>query len=112
LKEGVIERSGVFTSKHSYTDTDGTKFTETNGGNLSCDRILFSNWIPSATSNNENELRKSIQMFVSKSIEYGMKGENCSSIAFAVPDCCTNEMILAQEMINEAKRQLESKIWN
>jgi hypothetical protein len=32
-----------------------------------------------------------------------------TSIAFATPDLCTNEKILAEELIGEAKRQLETR---
>lgn len=38
-----------------------------------------------------------------------MKDEFLTSIAFATPNLCTDENILAQELIGEVKRQLESK---
>jgi hypothetical protein len=109
LKEGVIVRAGGFEHEQSFTDTTGTEFIETMGGNLHCKRILFSSWIPPTTTNDENDLRKSIESFVSKSIEYAANDRHLKSIAFAVPDSCTNEEILAQGMIGSAKQQLESK---
>ncbi|CAF2058941.1 unnamed protein product [Rotaria magnacalcarata] len=108
LKEGVIERAGKFDYEKTYTDETGTRFTETNGGQLSCKQFLFSNWTPSSNTN-DNDLRQSIQMFISKCIEYTSVKENTKSIAFAVPDSCTNEVILANEMVNTIKNQLESK---
>jgi hypothetical protein len=108
LKQGVIERAGRFNYEHTYTDTTGIQFTETNGGSLNCKKILFSNWVPFATSDDENELRKSIEVFISKSIEYIVKDKNPTSIAFAVCDSCKKEMILAQQMIVVAKQLLES----
>ncbi len=108
LKEGVIERAGRFNYEHTYTDTTGIQFTETDAGALNCKKILFSNWVPFAASDDENELRKSIQIFISKSIEYIIKDKNPTSIAFAVCDSCKNEMILAQQMIAVAKQLLES----
>ena len=107
MKEGVIERAGEFEYKHTYTDGIDTKFTGTNGGKLNCKQILFSTWIPPI--NDDEELRKSIEMFVSKSIEYAIKDRNSTSIAFAVSDASTNERILAEVMIATAKQQLESK---
>jgi hypothetical protein len=104
LKEGVIERAGPFDYEKTHLQTDGTMYTETNGGKLICKRILFSNWLPISLINNDNTLRLSIQSFISKSIEYT---KDTVSIAFAVPDSCTDENVLAKEMINEAKRQLE-----
>lgn len=59
--------------------------------------------------NSEPELRKSIQFFVAKSIEYAMKDEFVRSVAFATPNSSADENILAQELIGEAKRQLESR---
>jgi hypothetical protein len=109
LKEGVIERAGRFDYQRTYTDAPSTQFTETNGGTLSCKKILFSNWIPVTISDDENELRKSIQVFILKSIEYIIKDKNSTSIAFAVCNSCKNEMISAQEMIVVAKELLESR---
>ncbi len=79
-------------------------YTETDGGKLSCKRILFSNWLPTSLINNDQVVRSSIQSFISKSMEYTI---DALSIAFAVPDSCADESILAREMIMEAKRQLE-----
>lgn len=105
LKEGVIERAGQFDYEKTHLQTDGTMYTETDGGKLNCKRILFSNWIPTSLIDNINVLRSSIQSFIAKSIEYT---KDTSFIAFAVPDSCTDETILAEEMIDETKRQLEN----
>ncbi len=109
LKEGVIERAGTFDYERTYTNVRGPTFTETNGGKLICKRILFSNWMPRGLTNEDNDLRKSIQIFISKSIEYATKERSTRSIAFAVSDSCRNERILAQEMIASVKQQLQSK---
>ncbi|CAF4287034.1 unnamed protein product [Rotaria socialis] len=108
LREGVIERADAFNYEKNYTDETNIKFTETNGGKLNCKRILFSNWTPSKTMN-DDDLRKSIKIFISKSIEHATKEKTQTSVAFAVPDSCSNEIILAREMIDTAKKQLESK---
>jgi hypothetical protein len=107
LKEGVIERAGEFEYEHTYTDGSDIKFTQTNGGTLNCKQILFSTWAP--LINDDQELRKSIDMFVSKSIEYAIKDRNLTSMAFAISDAQTNERVLVEEMIAIAKKQLESK---
>ncbi|CAF1388528.1 unnamed protein product [Rotaria sordida] len=107
LKDGVIERLGEIEYEKTFSQIDGTMYTETNGGKLYCKRILFSNWLPNSLINNDNALRLSIQTFVSKSIEYTVKEKDTQSIAFVVPDSCTNESILVEEMINEVKRQLK-----
>ncbi|CAF2619797.1 unnamed protein product [Rotaria sp. Silwood2] len=63
----------------------------------------------STTTNDDDEIRKSIRTFISKAIEYATKEENSTSIAFAVSDSYINEIIVAQEMIDTAKHQLEFK---
>ncbi|CAF1337143.1 unnamed protein product, partial [Rotaria sordida] len=107
LKDGVIERLGEIEYEKTFSQIDGAMYTETNGGKLYCKRILFSNWLPTSLINNDNALRLSIQTFVSKSIEYTVKEKDTQSIAFVVPDSCTNESILVEEMINEVKRRLK-----
>ncbi|CAF3960221.1 unnamed protein product, partial [Rotaria sp. Silwood1] len=109
LKEGVVERLGEIEYEKTHVDVDGTMYTETNGGKLCCKRTLFSNWLPSLLINHDNALRFSIKTFVSKSLEYIIQGNEALSIAFAVPDSCANESILADEMIKEAKHQLETR---
>lgn len=108
LQEGLIECTGSFNYERTYTDVTGSKFTKTNGDNLHFKRILFCDWISLTDIDNEAELRKAIQTFIAKSLEYAMKDEKLKSIAFATPDLCTEEQILAEELIDEAKRQLES----
>ncbi|CAF3641303.1 unnamed protein product [Rotaria sp. Silwood1] len=106
LKEGVIERLGEIDNEITHLEIDGTMYTEINGGKLNCKRVLFSNWLPTLLISNDGVLRLSIQTFVSKCIQYTIQHQNTKSIAFAVPDTCTNESILAEEMITEVKRQL------
>lgn len=108
VREGLIERLGEIDYEKTHLESDGTMYTETNGGKLNCKRVLFSNWLPNSLVNTDNTLRSSIKKFVSKSIEHIVQGEGSQSIAFVVPDTCTNEVILAEEMIGEAKRQLET----
>lgn len=106
LKDGIIERAGTFDYEKTEVQSDGTMYTETDGGKLSCKRILFSNWTPNCLINNENILKSSIRSFMTKSIEHM---NNASSIAFAVPDSCTDEIILAREMFLQAKQRLENE---
>ncbi|CAF1440926.1 unnamed protein product [Rotaria sordida] len=107
LKEGVIERLGSIDYQKTFLQNDGTMYTETNGGKLNCKQILFSNWLPKTLINTDDSLRLSIQTFMSKSMEFTIKEQHTLSIAFAVPDSCRNETILAEEMINEAKQHIE-----
>jgi hypothetical protein len=104
----VIDRAGLFDSEHTYMDTTGVKVAEAVGGTLSCKRFLFFNWVPPTNTNDVDDLQKSIQAFISKSIEYAINKKDTTSIAFTISDGCANEMILAQEMIAAAKQQLES----
>ncbi len=104
MKEGLIDRVGQIDYEKTHLQPDGTMYTETDGGQLNCKRILFSNWVPTSLINNDKILRSSIQAYIAKSIEYT---KDASSIAFAVPDSCNDEAILAKEMVTEAKRQLE-----
>ncbi|CAF1177333.1 unnamed protein product, partial [Rotaria sordida] len=108
LKEGVIERLGEIQNEVTYIDVDGTMYTETNGGKLNCKRILFSNWLPISLINNDQILRSSIRKFVTKSMEYITKEKATKSIAFAIPDTSTDETILAEIMVAEIKRHLET----
>ncbi|UJR16812.1 hypothetical protein I4U23_003711 [Adineta vaga] len=109
LKESVIERAGSFQYERTSTTPVGAKFTETNGGKLSCKRILFSNWITLSLINSVSELRKSVQIFVSKSIEYAIQDQSTRSIAFAVSNLCGDEEILAKEMIVSTHQQIQLK---
>ncbi|CAF4593643.1 unnamed protein product [Rotaria socialis] len=109
LREGVIDRLGEIDYEKTHSDVDGTMYTETNGGKLNCKRVLFTNWLPNSLINNDNALRLSIKIFISKSFEYTIQDNDTLSIAFAVPDSCNNENILADEMIHEAKRQLKTR---
>lgn len=94
--KGVIDRLGELES-------------EINGGKLNSRKVLFSNWLPRVLINTDNSLKLSIKIFVTKSIEYALQGNDISSIGFVVPDSCSNETILAEEIINEARRQIEER---
>ena len=64
-------------------------------------------------TNNVNSLRESVRTFISKVIQYVVMGNEQSnketqSIAFAIPDSCTDEKSLAEEMIYETQRQIQS----
>ncbi|CAF1304609.1 unnamed protein product, partial [Didymodactylos carnosus] len=120
LKEVIIERAGGLQQNPVENEKQFGTFTltETNAGQLSCKKILFSNWLPKFTSN-ENVLRKSVQTFISQSIQYATRQQSqqqdmkIESIAFVVPDLSgdsiAKENILAHEMMNETKHQIELK---
>ena len=92
LKESVKERVGRFNSEHTYVDPSDIQLTLTNGGALTCKTILFSNWSPLSTMDaDEQQLRKSIELFLSKSMEFISKDQNPTSIAFAVCDSCRDD---------------------
>jgi hypothetical protein len=85
--------------------------TETTGGRLSCTRILFVNWSLPTMIVNDDYLSESIGTFISKSIQYVIKNSKnldskVQSIAFAVPDSCKQEQVLAEEMIEETMNQI------
>ncbi|CAF4084437.1 unnamed protein product [Rotaria sp. Silwood2] len=122
LKQSLIERAGNIirqeqqvdkTKKTDKSDKNLTPFfIETTASNLVCKIVLFSNWSPLEATMNDDSLREHIRKFISKSIEYIIvKNEQSNikieSIAFAAPDSCKKENILAEEMIYETKRQIE-----
>ncbi|CAF4553722.1 unnamed protein product [Rotaria sp. Silwood2] len=85
---------------------------ETTAGKRDCKKILFVNWSLSTPVMDEHSLRESIRTFISKSIQYCLNGSQKSAltmqaIAFAVLDSCDHERVLAEEMINEARRQVD-----
>lgn len=84
-------------------------YTETNGGKLNCKRVLFSNWLPPLLINNDDALKLSIKTFATKSIEYALKENDTSSVAFAVPDSSSNERVVAEAMVAEAKREIQER---
>ncbi|CAF0878197.1 unnamed protein product [Rotaria sordida] len=118
LKQSLIERAGNIIRQEQPVDkTEKDKnstpfFIETTASNLTCKIVLFSNWSPLKAAMNDDNLVEHIRKFISKSIKYViMKNEQSDikieSIAFAVPDSCKNENILAEEMIHETKQQIE-----
>ncbi|CAF3548575.1 unnamed protein product [Rotaria sp. Silwood1] len=118
LKQSLIERAGnIIRQEQQLDQTEKDQnstpfFIETIASNLTCKIVLFSNWSPLEVTMNDDNLREHIRKFITKSIEYViLKNEQSNikieSIAFAVPDSCKQENILAEEMINETKRQIE-----
>ncbi|CAF3581439.1 unnamed protein product [Rotaria sp. Silwood1] len=118
LKQSLIERAGnIIRQEQQLDQTEKDQnstpfFIETIASNLTCKIVLFSNWSPLEVTMNDDNLREHIRKFITKSIEYIiLKNEQSNikieSIAFAVPDSCKQENILAEEMINETKRQIE-----
>lgn len=60
---------------------------------------------------NDDDLSESIRSFISKTIQYVITDSqqsnlNVRSIAFAVPDSCKQEDILAEEIIQETINQI------
>ncbi|CAF3683750.1 unnamed protein product [Rotaria sordida] len=119
LKENLIERAGKIIEQQSLNQTDQKEnetnsmpfITETTGGELNCKKILFVNWSLPTMITNEDYLSDSIRLFISKSIQYvimNSQQENLKiqSIAFAVPDSCKHEQILAEEMVEETINQI------
>ncbi|CAF2676130.1 unnamed protein product [Rotaria sp. Silwood2] len=110
LKESLIERAGEIIEQQNKTNSIPF-ITETTGGKLNCKKILFVNWSLPTMTTNDDHLSDSIQLFISKSIQYVIMDSQQSnlkiqSIAFAVPDSCKQEQILAEEMIEETINQI------
>ncbi|CAF4751392.1 unnamed protein product, partial [Rotaria sp. Silwood2] len=110
----LIERAGEIIEQQPLSQTDQQQnetnsipfITETTGGKLNCKKILFVNWSLPIMTTNDDHLSDSIQLFISKSIQYVIMDSQQSNlkiqlIAFAVPDLCKQEQILAEEMIEE-----------
>ncbi len=73
--------------------------------------MLFVNWSLPTIVTNDDDLCDSIRLFISKSIQYIITDSQQSnvkiqSIAFAVPDSCKQEDLLAEEMIEETINQI------
>ena len=101
LKESLIERAGEIVEKPSSTPF----ITETTGGKLNCQRILFVNWSLPTTVTNDDELSESIRFFIFESMRYVT---TVQSVAFAMPDLCKQEEIFAEEMIEGMIEQIDS----
>ncbi|CAF3903383.1 unnamed protein product [Rotaria magnacalcarata] len=118
LKESLIERAGKIVPQPAEKNVKNSIpfITETTAGRLCCKKILFVNWslsrMPMTTT--DSALRESIRNFISNVIQYIIMRSKHSidsgahSIAFAVPDSCTNEKLLAEEMVFETQRQIQS----
>ncbi|CAM4822251.1 unnamed protein product [Rotaria magnacalcarata] len=118
LKESLIERAGKIVPQPAEKNVKNSIpfITETTAGRLCCKKILFVNWslsrMPMTTT--DSALRESIRNFISNVIQYIITRSKHSidsgthSIAFAVPDSCTNEKLLAEEMVFETQRQIQS----
>ncbi|CAF3683782.1 unnamed protein product [Rotaria sp. Silwood1] len=116
LKESLIERAGEIIeqqpSSQEENETSSISFiTETTSGKLNCKKILFINWSLPTMITNDDHLSDSIRLFISKSIQYVIMDSQqanlkIQSIAFAVPDSCKQEQILAEEMIEETMNQI------
>ncbi|CAF3451474.1 unnamed protein product [Rotaria socialis] len=117
LKESLIERAGKIVPQPSEKNVKNSIpfITETTAGRLCCKQILFVNWSLSRmpTTTTDNALRESVRNFISNVIQYIITRSKHStdsgahSIAFAVPDSCTNENLLAEEMAFETQRQIQ-----
>lgn len=62
---------------------------------------------------NDDNIRHYVRKFISKVIQFVFANNRYSnigiqSIAFAVPDLCNKEKIVAEEMIRETQRQIQS----
>ncbi|CAF3480718.1 unnamed protein product [Rotaria socialis] len=119
LKESLIERAGEIIEQQPSSQTyqqdnrlSSIPFiTETTGGHLNCRKILFVNWSLPTIIFDEDYLSDLIQLYISKSIRYVIKeceraNLTTQTIAFAVPDSCKHEQILAEEMIEETINQI------
>ncbi|CAF2071739.1 unnamed protein product [Rotaria magnacalcarata] len=119
LKESLIERAGDIIEQQSSSQTYQQEnrlssipfITETTGGHLNCRKILFVNWSLPTIIFDEDHFSDLIQLYISKSIHYVIKeceqaNLTTQTIAFAVPDSCKHEQILAEEMIEETINQI------
>ncbi|CAF1053866.1 unnamed protein product [Didymodactylos carnosus] len=110
LRENIIERAGIDIKSLKYNQNQQkatVTLIETNSGKLPSKTILFSNWTPSGTYiSSDDILRKSIQVFISKSTQYAITHLQSKSIAFAVPEVYEKEEVVAEMMLMEAKHQI------
>ncbi|CAF4642273.1 unnamed protein product, partial [Didymodactylos carnosus] len=110
LRESIIERSGIDIKSLKYNQNQQkatVMLIETNSGKLPSKTILFSNWTPSGTYiSSDDILRKSIQVFISKSTQYAITHLQSKSIAFTVPEAYEKEEVVAEMMLMEAKHQI------
>ncbi|UJR07649.1 hypothetical protein I4U23_011937 [Adineta vaga] len=111
VKQNIIERAGEIVQKQSRKDLGSNSLpfiTETTGGRLACKKILFVNWSLPTGMVDDDYLSESISEFISKTIRYVIKNsKSVQSIAFAVPDSCKQEQILAEEMIEATVNQIK-----
>ena len=121
LKEDLIARAGDIVEQRT-SDPAGSKnrhfksvpfITETTAGQLKCRRILFVNWLLPAIPITDDQLSESIQSFVANSIRHVVRHEQQSnaglrSICIAMPDVSQDDVIVAEEMIEETINQIQS----
>ena len=117
----MIERAGDIVEQRT-SDPDGSHkrqsksvplITETTAGQLKCRKILFVNWSLAATPIDDDRLSESIQWFISKTIQHVVKHEQQSnselrSISIAMPDVSQDDVIVAEETIEETINQIQS----
>jgi hypothetical protein len=121
LKESLIERAGELVLQQPSSSIGNEEnglssipfITETTGGRLNCKKILFVNWSLPTIGTNEDHFIESIRIFMSKTIQYVIMeckqlNLKAQTIAFAVPDSCKEEQVLAEEMIEEILNQIQS----
>ncbi|CAF1029912.1 unnamed protein product [Adineta steineri] len=113
LKESLIERAGEINQLQNQENSTIPFITETTSGRLNCKKILFVNWSVPTWGIDNDYLSESITTFISKTIQYVIANRKQTdsdvySIAFAVPDMCEQEQVLAEEMIEETMNQIKS----
>ncbi|CAF3044956.1 unnamed protein product [Rotaria socialis] len=109
LCERIIEQAGLNVNTLTYQPNQqksNIKFIEAQSKQLLCKSILFSNWTPPITSD-DNTFRRSAQGFIAKSIQYAITQLNAESVAFALPDLYDKEDTITNAIVEETKRQLE-----
>ena len=121
VKEHLIKSSGELfetSSSTRHSDFDLPFITETNVGQLKCQKLLFVNWtFPNRLliEQNNEYLIQSIRFFLSKIFQYSIRKQNeknqsefIRTIAIAMPDPSISEDILADEFIKEIIYQMNS----
>ncbi|CAF2078145.1 unnamed protein product [Rotaria magnacalcarata] len=109
LRERIIEQAGLNVNTLTYQPNQqksSVKFIEAQSKQLLCKSILFSNWTP-PISRDDNTFRRSAQCFIAKSIQYAITQLKAESVAFALPDLYDKEDIIANAIVEETKHQIE-----
>ena len=105
LKEHLITRAGQVT----VINKSDSLITEISPGNLKCQKILFVDWsVPSIVIDDE-QFGESIELFIFRVFQHLNRSQSTvRSIAFAVPDMCKQEEILADELVEATIHQMKS----